>query len=213
MDKLHQLVKTLNIKNTKLFSLTKNHIKLDNIDVTPKIFKNDNVTLENYNLKQIKAFLDDIKPIRLNHIGIGYDVPDMDVEMKKIKKQLKHKLYREPTSHKKARWLFAGNVGTKPITPLFELVFYETKNPNPTKWRPQFQIDYDTSHTPEELVKLSHKHFNRDIFTWRLNIKPDGIVLMMGDICKIGDVKINIGLGTINRDTVYHRNELAENPI
>lgn len=55
MDKLHQLVKTLNIKNTKLFSLTKNHIKLDGIDVTPKIFKNDNVTLENYNLERIKA--------------------------------------------------------------------------------------------------------------------------------------------------------------
>lgn len=72
--------------------------------------------------------------VRLNHLGIGYDCPDISEEIDYYKTQLADTwlhLYEEPSDSPYARWLFVGN-RTNWQDPLFELVL--TQN----NWPPQF---------------------------------------------------------------------------
>ena len=134
-------------------------------------------------------------------------------EIKYIKDNKKnYNLYSEPSNDKKTFWAFLGNTQIKKseILPMFEVVLFQTNNTKPTSWRPHIQIDYDTNNTYEELAMLSHKYFKKNIFTWKLNIPNYGIVLAMGCVGVIGDVKIMLGCGTHLRDTYYHRKNLIK---
>lgn len=207
MNNLNKLLKLLNIKSNYLFSLTDSKISINNVNFADEIFLNDKSEVSGNQFKNVKGFINDLEVIRLNHIGVGYGTDNIDNEVKKLSKTLKYNLYEEGNNYKKSRWLFTGDNGVNPIKTMFEIVLFETKSKTPTKWKPHFQIDYDTNSSYEDIIKLSHKHFGKNIFTWKIDIKDYGVVLTMGEVCKIGDVKIHLGIGTKLRDTYYQRSQ------
>ena len=214
---MEKILKQLDIKNNKLYQISKDKIDVCGIDFNDKIFINDKKD-QDIDIKKLNQFIKELNIVRLNHIGLSYSVKDLKEEIKDIKSKLKDKtknkhnynLYQEENGSKKNFWGFLGTnvIKKKKIEPMFEVVLTETKGTKPTSWRPHFQIDYDTPKSYEEIVDLSNKIFGRNVFTWKLDIKGYGVVLAMGKIGSIGDVKIFLGIGTNLRGSEYQRNTL-----
>jgi hypothetical protein len=209
---METILKKLHIKNTRLYKISKNKIIVDGIDFNDKIFLNDKNDLD-IDIRKLNLFIKKLNVTRLNHLGVSYSVKNLKAEIKNIKSNLnKYELYQEPNGTNKILWGFIGskNIKDKKINPLFEVVLTETKSTKPTGWRPHFQIDYDTKKSYEEIVNISNEIFGKNILTWKLDIKDYGIVLAMGKIGSIGDVKIYLGIGTNLRNTTHHRKHLQK---
>ena len=212
MDKL---LTTLKVKKNKLFTFGNNLIDVASINFYDKVHydKNSkNSKLNTVDMLALSNFLKVCKVVRLNHLGICYVVDNIDSEVNFLRKNIKkHNLYYEPNNSKKQKWLFVGNNNSNKITPMFELVLIEGKQPKkPTLWKPHYQIDYDTNNTYEELVALSKKYFGKNIFTWKLNIPDYGVVLAMGSIGRVNGISVILGCGTRLRNSKNHRKEMIQ---
>lgn len=199
----------LGVKNNKLFSFGKEKLSVADVNFYEKVFSYKGETTVDYVVTN--NFLDECKIERLNHLGVGYSISDISKEIIYLSDNIKgSKLYSEESNAKKTKWLFIGDNNHKKIVPMFEVVLFERKSKpkKPTLWIPHFQIDYDTKLDYSELVKLSEKHFGKNIFTWKLDIPQYGVVLAMGSIGKIDGVSIMLGIGTVLRDSVYHRKQM-----
>lgn len=212
IDNFNKLIKKLKIPNNKCIIFQKNKVLIGGYNVIGHIFPVTlkNTKLENFDLDKIVNFIKELKTIRLNHTGMGYNVADAEEEMKRLGKAVKCNLYKDPDSDNKATqtWLFAGNKNK--LEQMYEFVLYKSKNKKPSTWRPHFQIDYDTPKTEEEIVALSNKYFGRNIFSWKLHEKGYGTLLLMGTVCKIGDTKIILGIGTNLRNPKIHRETMIK---
>lgn len=207
---IHTLLKNIGVKNTKLFNISSDKINVAGVNFYDKVYtygKNKTTVNE----EQLKSFLKACKPVRLNHIGVGYVVKNIETELEVIKKGVKgYKIFEEPNTSKKTRWFFIGNT-SKNISSMFEIVLFEqkTKSKKPTLWKPHFQIDYDTSLDYKELTNLSIKFFGKNIFTYIIDIPKYGVVLAMGSVGKINNVSIMLGMGTKLRNTKQHRENIV----
>lgn len=212
IENFNKLIKKLKIPNNKCITFQKNKVLVGGYDTTDHIFPPELKTtkLDNFDLDKIANFIKELKIIRVNHTGMGYNVADIDEEMKRLSKVVKCNLYRDPESDNKStqRWLFAGDKNK--LDQMYEFVLYKSKSNKPSVWKPHFQIDYDTPKTEEEIIALSNKYFGRNIFSWKMSEKGYGTLLLMGTVCKIGDTKIILGIGTNLRNPKIHRKTMIK---
>ena len=211
-NKLFELLKTLKIKSSKYIKLSNNKIIVDGYDMTSKLFNantNKKTKLKNYDLKKIKGLIDKLGVIRINHLGMGYSVDNLENEIKNIKNRVKSNIYidMDCNTYKKNRekWLFAGNPNSKNISRLFEIIIIKN-NHKLNVWNPHFQIDFDTNKTEKELNKILKTYSDKQIFRYNILNKDKKLVLTMGQICKIGDINIIFGIGTKYRKNKEYRN-------
>lgn len=149
--------------------------------------------------------------VRLNHVGINYFCDDMQQEtqfLRSLAKTTATPLFEEQSSEPEERWLFLGNTADWQ-SPLVEIVLSEENKRQEMLWKPQFQIDVDTTLSIEEIKTLTNKHLGKGFVVWQLDVPDHGTVLAMGHLGKVGDANISLGIGTDKRETEYHRkNEL-----
>jgi len=148
--------------------------------------------------------------VRLNHLGISYSCPNLESELAQLKKHLQgttFKLYEEPSTSPDNRWFFVGDL-TNWEDPLFEIVLTESDTVISNDWVPHFQIDLDTTLPMADLKAMTHHHLGRDFLDWTLDLPGYGIVLGMGQLARVGQNKIYLGLGTEKRPTRYHREHI-----
>lgn len=186
-----------------------------NIKIAGKSYSSKLTTSERSNTfpnEQFVNFLNAILPniVRLNHIGIGYSAPNLDVEGEEVQEHVLQSglhLYEEPTDEENQKWLFVGNADDWE-KPLFELVLRKAEDGTVDEWVPHFQIDLDTTLSVEEMRRITTECFGEGFITWTLDIPELGTVLGMGVMGEVNDVKITLGLGTDKRGTEFHRKEV-----
>jgi hypothetical protein len=171
-------------------------IKLFNVDVMSKLTSGDNRNWDKF--EEYFAFIDKIKNniLRLNHLGLGYRVNNIDEELNGYKKYLTEdfELVEEDSGDKiNNRWFFVRHKENRSI-PKVELIFYFSD-----KYKyfcPQFQIDVDTDLPYEELNRIVESHLGKGFFFWKYDVPNYGVVMAMGKVGQINGVNILVGLGT-----------------
>lgn len=202
----------LNIDSRLLFSVSRAASSFAGEDMSKTIQPKTKIaTIKEIDTIDIQDFLHAIKEsiIRLNHIGIGYKCLDTDQEIIKLERLLKgtgFKLYEEPTHLKKKRWLFIGDTSDW-RSPLFEVVLNECQDTTVTDWFPHFHIDFDTDLSAKELEELAREYLASNFFTFKLDIKDIGLVLLMGRLSRVDTVNFYLGCGTSLRETKWQRLE------
>ena len=214
-----------------LSSLEKNSIQLGNLvhinyktialagfNIQEKIKPNKIPEKENIkNIEKFDGFIDSIKPSikRLNHLGISYGCTNISEELKtyiKLAKENHIQLTEEKSDSPKSRWFFIKNSNNWK-SPLFEIVLTESPSTIENDWIPHFQIDIDTSLTPQEVSDICKKHFGKDFVGWELTVPNKGVVLAMGKLGDVSGVNIYLGIGTNLRNTKNHREKILKSII
>lgn len=178
---------------------------------------NTSPTSREIDLRRLANFMRELSPtiIRLNHLGIGFKTRDIISEVKKIKhlvtKNQGLHLYEEESGMANERWFFLGNRENWEC-PMFEIVMSKS-NQTHDYWKPQFQIDFDTSLSIEELKQLTNKFLRPEFLVWELDVPEVGVVCAMGVVGDINGTKISLGLGTALRNTRFFREKILKEII
>jgi len=178
------------------FKISESSIKLFDIDINKKLINKNHQDWNKFNnyfsfLKRIEGNI-----LKLNHIGFGYKVEDVDKEINEYKKLLPtdYEIREEDSGDlENNRWFFIKHKTDKSILKI-ELVLYQTYKYKP--FIPQFQIDIDTNMSFFELNNLTNEYISKDFSLWNYDIPNYGVVMFMGKIGEIDGVNIFLGLGT-----------------
>lgn len=200
--------------NSKLLEINENAIQLCERDITKRILATYDKLNKDLADNKWSDFLSELNGslLRLNHLGISYACNDFESEILYYKKLLvdhDFSFYEEPSDNANSKWLFIGDTSDWQ-SPLFEVVLTKNVEESENIWRPHFQIDIDTSLSPDELQHILSKYFGNDFIQWKLNIPNYGIVLDMGMLCSVNGTKIYLGIGTNLRNTQYHRKNILK---
>lgn len=174
-------------------------------------------TSRKIDLSRLVDFMKELSPsiVRPNHLGIGFKTRDISSEVKKIKhlvtKNQSLHLYEEESGLSDERWFFLGNRENWEH-PMFEIVLSKS-NQTHDYWKPQFQIDFDTILSIEELKQLTNKFLRPEFFVWELDVPSVGVVCGMGIIGDVNGTKIALGLGTKQRNTQFFRENILKEVI
>jgi len=208
-------VSALQVGGKTFLEIDEKSIRLIGGDITQKISPSSNTqNSPSISPERIRKFFEVIKDfiLRLNHLGISYSCPSIEIEVAKIKKSLEgtdFKLYEERAEFTHQRWFFIGNLENWEY-PLFELVITESVSPISNKWLPHFQIDIDTNLGAEELEALISEHLKENFVDWKYDIPDYGVVLEMGELSNTNGTKIYLGIGTNLRKTKSHREKILQ---
>ncbi|MFA5136068.1 MAG: hypothetical protein WC489_01610 [Patescibacteria group bacterium] len=172
-------------------------INLFGVDMYPKLTSDSKKSWDRFD--PYMEFMDRIKDhnVKLNHLGFGYRVHDLGIELDDFKHRLdKDFELLEESSGDEAnnRWFFIKHK-TDPSVPKIELVLYLTD-----KYKgfycPQFQIDIDTDLSYEAIRQITDEVLGKDFFFWKYDIAGYGVVMAMAKIGQIDGVHILVGIGT-----------------
>jgi len=177
----------------------------------------ENIADRNFSIQQILSMLD-TDDISLNHLGVRYQVENIDSEVERIRKAFSndvYKVFEDTEGHKEnMRWLFVWVEDTKnPGKPQIDIPMFEIVLPDPKEnIAPHFQFDVDTLLSPEEIeVKISRwmrLKDNTDPFNWHLDI-PERVV-SMGTYYNQGGLQLDMGIGTNKRSRKDHRESMVK---
>lgn len=183
--------------NKNYFRINNSSIILFDLNILNKLYRNDSsLDWNKFHefLKFIKAINNNI--VKLNHLGFGYRVSDINEELKKYQRLLPdgfHIFEERSDDLANNRWFFVKH-NTNKLIPKIELIFYQTDKYK--DYYPQFQIDIDTDLSYDVLKDYANKYLGKDFFFWNFDIPNYGIVMGMGKIGIINGINILVGLGT-----------------
>lgn len=202
---------------SKLLTITSSSLAFPDIPIPQTVFSKPS-SLSDYFVPntQIEAFINLLTEkdliIRLNHIGFCYLVDSKKQERERLKiiiERSKWKLYQED-SNDLSDWFFLGD---KTIwqDPLVEFVPTEM---NHDRWRdywlPHISIDIDTALTGEEIEELVRKTFAGKVPPYRLIVVNGNICVIRARLGTVSGVNVYFDLGTVSRNTQYHREHLLK---
>lgn len=178
----------------------------DTIDVQSKIITSDKGA--DFDIRNFQKFVEKAgsRIQRINHIGISYSCENISEEISFYRQALKGspwKIYQE-NSGSDTQWLFIGDTSDWQ-KPLFEIVLTQSPAKLINEWTPHFQIDIDTTLNYAELKEITDTTFGKNFNRWELDVKDQGVVLVMGILGSVGETKICLGIGTNLRNTQDHR--------
>lgn len=182
--------------NFPYLKISDSQINLFGIDIFSKLKNNGTNNWDNFDL--YFKFISRIKNnhIRLNHLGFGYLVSNLEAELIQFKNHLMNdfELVEEASGDKENnRWFFIKHK-SDPSVPKIELIFYLTDKYK--DFCPQFQLDIDTDLSFESIKKITDELLGKNFFFWKYNILEYGIVMAMGKIGQINGVNMLAGIGT-----------------
>lgn len=209
----------LRLGDTSLVEITSSDISvLGDSSLGENIIPSDHIQTDRaINPNDFAGFIKEssLSLIRLNHLGMGYKVPDIEKEIEKIGKLVETHpnihLYEEASSTSGQRWFFLGDKQNWE-GPMFEIVLTQSSQIH-DHWNPHFQVDLDTSLSIEELKQITEKVFRPKFLAWELDIPTVGTVCAMGVLGDINGTKITLGLGTKQRNNQFFRTNILKEII
>lgn len=171
-------------------------LNLFGIDILPKLKSEDTSNWNKFDLHF--DFINKIKNniTKLDHIGFGYQIVNLDSEMAFFKKNLPQdfELVEENSGDpKNNRWFFIKHKIDRSVTKV-ELVWYFSQKYQ--DYFPQFQLDIDTNLPFASILEITDNLFGKNFFFWKYDVPNYGVVMAMGKLGQIDGVKILLGVGT-----------------
>ncbi len=144
----------------------------------------------------------------LNHVGIGYEVPDVNAEVQRltdlIKEKSRYHLYEDEAWRDEGmRWLFIWDKDTD--APMCEVVLPEWE----LRMRPHMQFDVDTELPPKKIEEKMGKAFWDNMLDWHLDIPWEWVVLSMGTY-ENRQIDLRVGIGSNLRSKEAQRENMIK---
>ncbi|KKR34237.1 MAG: hypothetical protein UT63_C0004G0024 [Candidatus Gottesmanbacteria bacterium GW2011_GWC2_39_8] len=200
---LSEVFEVFSIKEPFLSLKESNYFLLDKFNILKilKLEEKENIPVQLDKLRTLVNNLD-YHLLRLNHLGVGYLVKDIDREILKYKESIdpeKYEIVSEQSDDPSVGWYFIKELNKD--LPMFEISLSKKFFP---RWTPHFQIDFDTDLTIQELSYYMNV-LGSNFFDWRLDIPNYGVVVVMGVLGVVDGITIRLGLGTSLRKSIKRR--------
>lgn len=171
----------------------------------------------NFSISQILSMLD-TEDISLNHLGVRYQVDNIDAEVRRICENMQNDIYKvfedREGRRENMRWLFVGAEDPKnPRKPNINTPMMEIILPHPDEnLLPHFQFDIDTD-LEQGVIDNKIKQWMRltdteSPFHWSLDIPEIGTVVSMSVYNNTNQINYEVWIGNSKRSKQNHRNSM-----